>query len=99
MPILGSLGCCARAANDHITADPTIPAMKSRRRIGPSLDSGPTMFGYKLRPSKQETASSEMGLWVSFAMQKSCAAYDGSGSFASGRRVGRNSAYPPRAAL
>ena len=36
MPILGSLGCCARAANDHATADPTIPAMKSRRRIASS---------------------------------------------------------------
>ena len=31
------------------------------------------MFGYKLWLCKQETVSSEMGQWASFAMQKSCA--------------------------
>src|SRR6185436_18709884 len=33
MPITGIAACCARAASGQATADPAIPAMKSRRRI------------------------------------------------------------------
>src|SRR6516165_3700253 len=34
-PMTGIAGCCARTASGDAAADPAIPAMKSRRRIGP----------------------------------------------------------------
>jgi hypothetical protein len=66
MPILGSLGCCARAANDHATADPEIPLMKST----------PTM------QLQQGFAASEMGFKDQFARQQSLAAHVRFGSLA-----------------
>jgi hypothetical protein len=77
MPILGSLGCCARAANDHATADPEIPLMKSRRRIAfPRPGTTPTM------QLQQGFAASEMGFKDQFARQQSLAAHVRFGSLA-----------------
>jgi hypothetical protein len=59
------------AVRGHATANPAIPAMKSRRRIAfPKL--GTTLhLGFQLRPSKQEFATSDMGRNGQFALRKS----------------------------
>src|SRR6516164_2857625 len=67
IPMVGGLPvCCARAASGQATADPTIPLMKSRRRIAcPGLRTTPTMG------LQQEFATGGMGSDRHFAWQQS----------------------------
>ena len=59
----GIATCCARAASDHVAADP-IPVTGSRRRTARAI------FGSQLTPSKQRFATSDMGRNGQFALQK-----------------------------
>ena len=65
-------GRCARAVSGNATAEPATPVRKSRRRIPfPRLRATPN-FGFQLRPSKQETRTSKMGVdghWYSRSLE------------------------------
>jgi hypothetical protein len=52
--------CCARALTDQATA-PTIIVMNSRRFIAFPWPQDHAKFKFQLKPSKQESETSEMG--------------------------------------
>jgi hypothetical protein len=56
--------CCARAANGHVAADPVIPVMKSRRRIGFPKTHDRVSTSSQRKRSNQKFAPSEMGSMV-----------------------------------
>src|SRR5262249_46657484 len=66
-----SCGCCARTASGNPAANPTIPAMRSRRRIAYPTGANPAARGLQLRLLTQKCAAREMGANGHFAQQQS----------------------------